>query len=73
MHRGIAWDKLEILDPQSTLQVLSSFKEYTLPATYSKEVKETLGIPIEVEPLDETPPEDLGLKTCNHDIPLSSK
>ncbi|GJS07145.1 reverse transcriptase domain-containing protein [Tanacetum coccineum] len=30
-------------------------------------------IPIEVEPLDETPPEDLGLNTCNHDIPLSSK
>ncbi|GJX47037.1 putative reverse transcriptase domain-containing protein [Tanacetum coccineum] len=31
------------------------------------------GIPIEVEPLDETPLKDLGLNTCNHDIPLSSK
>ncbi|GJV14189.1 hypothetical protein Tco_1359512 [Tanacetum coccineum] len=31
------------------------------------------GIPIEVEPLDETPLEDLGLNTCNHDIPLSSR
>ncbi|GKE85462.1 hypothetical protein Tco_1559204, partial [Tanacetum coccineum] len=31
------------------------------------------GIPIKVEPLDETPLEDLGLNTCNHDIPLSSR
>nr|GEV52345.1 hypothetical protein [Tanacetum cinerariifolium] len=29
--------------------------------------------PIEVEPLDKTPLEDLGLNTCNHDIPLSSR
>ncbi|GKC31898.1 hypothetical protein Tco_1039192, partial [Tanacetum coccineum] len=73
MHRGIAWDKVENPDPQSTPQVLPSFEEYTPPATYPKEVEETLGIPIEVEPLDETPLEDLGLNTCNHDIPLSSK
>ncbi|GKA61312.1 hypothetical protein Tco_0760719 [Tanacetum coccineum] len=39
--------------------------------TYSEEVKETLGTPIEVEPLDETQLEDLGFNTCNHDIPLS--
>ncbi|GJS22223.1 hypothetical protein Tco_0450855, partial [Tanacetum coccineum] len=73
MHRGIAWDKVENPDPQSTPQVLPSFEEYTPPATYPKEVEETLGIPIEVEPLDETPLEDLGLNTCNHDIPLSSR
>nr|GEY40610.1 hypothetical protein [Tanacetum cinerariifolium] len=30
-------------------------------------------IPIEVEPLDEAPLEDLGLNTCNHDLPLSSR
>ncbi|GJS25448.1 ribonuclease H-like domain-containing protein [Tanacetum coccineum] len=36
-------------------------------------VKETLGTPTEVEPLDETQLEDLGLNTCNHDIPLSSR
>ncbi|GKC59423.1 hypothetical protein Tco_1087021 [Tanacetum coccineum] len=30
-------------------------------------------IPMEVEPLDETQLEDLGLNTCNHDIPLSSR
>ncbi|GKC01802.1 hypothetical protein Tco_0987938, partial [Tanacetum coccineum] len=41
--------------------------------TYQEEVEETLGTPIEVEPLDETQLEDLGLNTCNHDIPLSSR
>ncbi|GKF22510.1 hypothetical protein Tco_0074832 [Tanacetum coccineum] len=28
---------------------------------------------MEVEPLEETQSEDLGLNTCNHDIPLSSR
>ncbi|GJV89028.1 hypothetical protein Tco_1532966 [Tanacetum coccineum] len=41
--------------------------------TYPKEVEETIGIPIEVEPLDETQLENLGLNTCNHGIPLSSR
>ncbi|GJU65039.1 retrovirus-related pol polyprotein from transposon TNT 1-94 [Tanacetum coccineum] len=36
-------------------------------------VEETLGIPMEVEPLDEPQLEDLGLNTCNYDITLSSK
>ncbi|GJS90444.1 hypothetical protein Tco_0773080 [Tanacetum coccineum] len=36
-----------------------------------EEVEETIGILMEVEPLDETQLEDLGLNTCNHDIPLS--
>ncbi|GJU54710.1 hypothetical protein Tco_1228424 [Tanacetum coccineum] len=39
----------------------------------SREVEETLGTLIEVEPLDETQLEDLGLNTCNHDLPLSSR
>ncbi|GJT84315.1 hypothetical protein Tco_1058657 [Tanacetum coccineum] len=39
--------------------------------TYPEKVEETIGIPIKVEPLDETPLEDLGLNTYNHDIPLS--
>ncbi|GJY33469.1 hypothetical protein Tco_0417938 [Tanacetum coccineum] len=73
MHRGIAWDKVENLDPQSTPQVLPSFKEYTPPLTCPEEVEETLGTPIEVEPLDETQLEDLGLNTYNHDIPLSNR
>ncbi|GJR80385.1 hypothetical protein Tco_0151170 [Tanacetum coccineum] len=41
--------------------------------TYPDKLEEIIGIPIEVEPLDETPLEDLGLNTCNHDIPLNSK
>nr|GEY35500.1 ribonuclease H-like domain-containing protein [Tanacetum cinerariifolium] len=52
-------------------QILASFEEYTPPVTYPEEVEETLGTLIEVKPLDETPLEDLGLNTCNHDIPLS--
>ncbi|GKC58779.1 zf-CCHC domain-containing protein [Tanacetum coccineum] len=59
--------------PQSTPQVLPSFEEYTPPVTNPTEVEETIGIPMEVEPLDETQLEDLGLNTCNPDIPLSSR
>ncbi|GJV00506.1 hypothetical protein Tco_1329776 [Tanacetum coccineum] len=39
--------------------------------TYPDEAKEIIGLPIEVEPLDKTQLEDLGLNTCNHDLPLS--
>ncbi|GJY25250.1 hypothetical protein Tco_0399976 [Tanacetum coccineum] len=73
IHRGIAWDKVESLDPQSTPQVLPSFEEYTPPVTCPDEVEETLGTPVEVEPLEETQIEDLGLNTCNHGIPLSNR
>ncbi|GJX78258.1 hypothetical protein Tco_0325069 [Tanacetum coccineum] len=73
MHRGIAWDKVENSNPQSTPQVLPSFEENTPPVTYTDEVEEIIGIPIEVESLDETPLGDLGLNSCNHDIPLSSR
>ncbi|GKB16531.1 hypothetical protein Tco_0850454 [Tanacetum coccineum] len=66
-------DKVENPSPQSTSQVLSSFEVYTLPVTYPKEVKETIGIPMEVEPLGQTQLEDVGLDTCNYDIPLSSR
>ncbi|GJY69295.1 hypothetical protein Tco_0472277 [Tanacetum coccineum] len=37
----------------------------------SLEVEETLGTPIEVEPLEEKQLEDLGLNTCNYEIPLT--
>ncbi|GKC23302.1 hypothetical protein Tco_1025452, partial [Tanacetum coccineum] len=50
MHRAIAWDKVENLNPQSTPQVLLSFEENTPPVTYPDEVEETIGLPIEVEP-----------------------
>ncbi|GKF68409.1 hypothetical protein Tco_0198088, partial [Tanacetum coccineum] len=73
MYRGIAWDKVENTNPQSAPHVLLSFEEYTPPVTYPEEVKETLRTPIEVDPLNETPLEDLGLNTCNHDISISSR
>ncbi|GKB96444.1 hypothetical protein Tco_0982581 [Tanacetum coccineum] len=73
MHRGIVWDKVKKSSPRSFPQVLPSFEVYTPPVTYPKEVEETIGIPMEVEPLDEIELEDLGLNTCNHDIPLSSR
>ncbi|GKE10114.1 hypothetical protein Tco_1413665 [Tanacetum coccineum] len=58
--------------PQSTPQVLPSFEVYTPPVTYPEEVEDILGTQIEVEPLDQTKLEDVGL-TCNHNIYLISK
>ncbi|GKD50196.1 hypothetical protein Tco_1279172 [Tanacetum coccineum] len=72
MHRNITWDKVENSNPQSTTQVPPSFEEYTSPVTYPKEVEKTLGTPIEVEPLNETKLEEVGLN-CNHNTPLSSR
>ncbi|GKD15454.1 hypothetical protein Tco_1199861 [Tanacetum coccineum] len=66
-------NELGVTSPESTIQTLPSFKEYTPPVTYQEEVEETLGTLVEVEPLDETQLEDLGLTTYNHDISLSSK
>ncbi|GJX50379.1 hypothetical protein Tco_0277224 [Tanacetum coccineum] len=54
-------------------ELFGNEKVYTPPVTYLEEVEETIGILMEVEPLDETQLEDLGLNTCNHDIPLSSR
>nr|GEY68501.1 hypothetical protein [Tanacetum cinerariifolium] len=73
MHGNIAYDRVVNLNPQSAPQALPSFEEYTLSVTYLKEVEETLRTPIEIEPSDETQLEDLGLNTCNHDLPLSSR
>ncbi|GJV23546.1 hypothetical protein Tco_1376241 [Tanacetum coccineum] len=72
MHRNIAWDKVENPNPQNTPQVPPSFKEATLPVTHPEEVDETIGTPIEVEPLNETKLEEVGLN-CNHNTPLSSR
>nr|GEU28786.1 ribonuclease H-like domain-containing protein [Tanacetum cinerariifolium] len=58
---------------QNFLQVLPSFEVYTPLVTYSEEVEETIGIPIEVEPLDQIQLEDLGLNTCSHELFLSSR
>ncbi|GJY75634.1 hypothetical protein Tco_0480750 [Tanacetum coccineum] len=73
MHRNIAWDKVENPNPQSTPQVFPSFEGYTPPMTYPEEVEENLGTPIKIKSLDKTQLEELGLNTCNHDIPLSSR
>ncbi|GKB97182.1 hypothetical protein Tco_0983319 [Tanacetum coccineum] len=40
--------------------------------TYPEEVEKSLGTPIEVEPLNETKLEEIGLN-CNHNTPLSSR
>ncbi|GKD59523.1 hypothetical protein Tco_1297032 [Tanacetum coccineum] len=64
-------DEAENLSPQSTPQVLPSFEVYTPPVTYPEEVEETIGILMEVEPLDHMKLENLGL--CSHDLFLSSR
>ncbi|GKC43693.1 hypothetical protein Tco_1061415, partial [Tanacetum coccineum] len=56
--------------PESTTQTLPSFEEYTPPVTNPKEVKKTLGTLIEVEPLNETKLEEIGLN-CNHNTPFN--
>ncbi|GKB89371.1 hypothetical protein Tco_0961643 [Tanacetum coccineum] len=66
-------DKVDNPSPQSTPQVLPSFEVYTPPVTYPEEVEETIGIPMEVEPLDHMKLEDLGLNTNTHDLFLSFK
>ncbi|GJX15447.1 hypothetical protein Tco_0216279 [Tanacetum coccineum] len=74
MHPCRAWDKVDNSSPQSTLQVLSSFEEYTPPVTYSKEVDKTIGILMKVEPLEHTKREDLGLNTSSHGLfPISKE
>ncbi|GJY44118.1 hypothetical protein Tco_0432331 [Tanacetum coccineum] len=66
-------DKVKNPSPQSTPQVLPSFEVYTPLVTYPEEVKETIGTPMEVKPLDHMKLEDLGLNTNTYDIFLSSK
>ncbi|GJU47467.1 hypothetical protein Tco_1204733 [Tanacetum coccineum] len=66
-------DKVDNLSPQSTPQVLLTFEVYTPPTTYPEEVDETIGISMELKPLDHTKLEDLGLNTCSHDLFPSSR
>ncbi|GJU13243.1 hypothetical protein Tco_1135639 [Tanacetum coccineum] len=55
-------NEVGVTSPESTTQTLSSFKK----------VEKTLGTPIEVEPLNETKLEEVGLN-CNHNTPFSSR
>jgi hypothetical protein len=66
-------DEVNNISSQSTPQVLPSFEANTPPVTYPEEVEETIGTPIEVEPLDQTQLEEIGLNTCNHNLSFSSK
>ncbi|GJY38324.1 retrotransposon protein, putative, ty1-copia subclass [Tanacetum coccineum] len=65
-------NKVGVTSPERTTQTLPSFEEYTPPVTYPEEVEKTLGTPIEVEPLNETKLEEVGLN-CNHNTPLTSR
>ncbi|GKC81656.1 hypothetical protein Tco_1137373, partial [Tanacetum coccineum] len=66
-------DEAENSIPQSIPQVLPSFEVYTPPMTNPEEVEETIGILMEVEPLDHTKLVNLGLNTYSHDLFLSSR
>ncbi|GJS65752.1 hypothetical protein Tco_0680316 [Tanacetum coccineum] len=66
-------DKVDNPSPQCTPQILPSIALYTPPMTHPEEVEETIGIPVEVEPLDHMKLEDLGLNINTHDLFLSSK
>ncbi|GJW02662.1 F-box/kelch-repeat protein-like protein [Tanacetum coccineum] len=54
-------------------QAPPSLNVYTPPATYLKEVEETIGILMEVEPFNQTQLEDVCLNTSGHDLFLSSR
>nr|GEV51014.1 zinc finger, CCHC-type [Tanacetum cinerariifolium] len=47
-------NEVGVTSPESTIQTLLLFEEYTPPVTYPEEVNKTLGTSIEVEPLNET-------------------
>nr|GEV12586.1 hypothetical protein [Tanacetum cinerariifolium] len=65
-------NEVGVTSPESTTQTLPSFEEYTMPVTYLKKGENTLGTPIEVEPLNETKLKEVGLN-YNHNTPLSSR
>ncbi|GJW21918.1 hypothetical protein Tco_0032540 [Tanacetum coccineum] len=65
-------NEVGVTSPESTIQTLLSFEEYTRLVTYPEEIEKTLGTPIEVEPLNETKLEEVGLN-CNHNTPFSSR
>ncbi|GJV21921.1 hypothetical protein Tco_1370941 [Tanacetum coccineum] len=69
---GTMDNEVGVTSPESTTQTLPLFEEYTPLVTYSEEVEKTLGTPIEVEPLNKTKLEEVGLN-CNQNTPLSSR
>nr|GEW17750.1 hypothetical protein [Tanacetum cinerariifolium] len=65
-------NEVGVTRPESTIQTLPLFEVYTPPVTYPEEVGKTLGTLIDVEPLNETKLEEVGLN-CNHNTPFSSR
>nr|GEX28324.1 hypothetical protein [Tanacetum cinerariifolium] len=65
-------NKVRVTSPESTIQTLPLFKEYTPSMTYPEEVEKTLETLIEVEPLNKTKLEEVDLN-CNHNTPFSSR
>ncbi|GJV49750.1 hypothetical protein Tco_1439962 [Tanacetum coccineum] len=63
-------NEVGVTSPKRTIQTLPSFEEYTPPVTYPEKLERTLGTPVEVEALNETKLEEVGLN-CNHNTPLS--
>jgi hypothetical protein len=63
---------LDTISPLNTPQVLPSFEAPTPPVTYPEEVEETIRTPIEVEPLNQTQLEDIGLNIHSDNLTLSS-
>ncbi|GKC60154.1 hypothetical protein Tco_1087752 [Tanacetum coccineum] len=64
------WKFVAYFDPFLPINIIKR-KAYKPPVTYPEEVEETLGTPMEVEPLDQTKLEDVSL--TNHNISFSSK
>ncbi|GKB86255.1 hypothetical protein Tco_0958527 [Tanacetum coccineum] len=67
-----AWETIEDFENEVGRVKIPKFMAW-LDVTHPKEVEETIGIPMEVEPLDYMKLEDLSLDTRTHDIFLSSK
>ncbi|GJW93741.1 hypothetical protein Tco_0173413 [Tanacetum coccineum] len=63
-------NEVGVTSPEITTQTLPLFEEYTPLVTYPEEVEKTLGTPIEVEPLNETKQEEVGLN-YDHNTPIN--
>lgn len=66
-------DEVNNIRSLSPPQVLPSFEAHIPPVTYPEEVEETIGAPIEVEPLDQAQLENIGFNTYSDDLFFSSK
>ena len=70
---NIMEDIVENLSTLDSPQTPPSFDVYTPPVTYPEELDETLGIPMEIEPLGPTKLEHIGLNTQRRELSFSSR